>query len=398
MEETYLSLKKINDILRGYVDETVIKAGLDNGSITLLNGRNHIVATGQATPVKINTNIGIADKSSSFAQELEKLKILSSVNYRPDIIMDHTICPNNRDFWREILTRFDGPVGTLPHYTAYHQEKGFDGVELLDRIEEMLQDGVAFMTLHFTADIDIYEIAKKIRSIPVTSRGGGLVLRDTILNKKKQNVFRYVFSDIVKLFKKYNAAISIGTTFRPANIFSALDKAHVEETKRQLEIVAELKRYKVKVLMEGVGHLPIDKIKPYIDLIHEANCPFMPLGPMTTDSAIGFDHVTNAIGGVLMATQGGAHILNSVTREEHSGGVPDKHAIIEGLKTVKVAAHSINVSRFEKIELFDKLTIKKREQQSSCVVSGGLFESKIDNPGDGCNRCSFECPILLAPK
>ncbi|MCU7866448.1 MAG: phosphomethylpyrimidine synthase ThiC [Candidatus Thiodiazotropha sp. (ex Lucinoma borealis)] len=398
MEKTDKTLRLVDDVICGYVDQSVVTKGLDNGSITLLNGGSRTIAVGPGTPIKVNTNIGISNKSSSYVAEMEKLETLTTVSFRPDMIMDHTIYADCKDFWREIVRTFDGAVGTLPHYTTYDKKYGLDEVKLLERIHEMLESGVSFMTLHFTADIDIYEIARGIRAIPVTSRGGGLVVRDTLNKGRKENIFRSLLPEIIAAFKKHDAAISVGTTYRPPDIFSALDAAHVEETKRQIEIINGLKNSGVKVLMEGVGHIPIYKLDQYIAFVREANCPFMPLGPMITDSAIGFDHITNAIGGAIMADKGGAHIINTVTREEHTGGVPDKLSVIEGLKSARVAAHSVNVSKFVKVRLLDELTIKKRGEQISCVVAGGLFDSTVDNPRKGCDRCSFECPILLAPK
>jgi len=396
MQAKRTPLSGYDDVALGYIDQSTLGERLLNGQIVSLNGRARKVLIGQGVPVKINTNIGISD-TTPLELERDKLSMLSKVRFRPDLIMDHTIKVNERDFWKEIVQSFDGPVGTLPQYTVYSPTTGIDKTALLERIAEMLEGGVAFMTLHFTSDMDIYHLAQRSRPIPITSRGGGLAIRDLLISKKNENVFRAAFSEIVSLFRKHDAAISVGTTFRPANVLSALDEAHVLETQRQIEIVHKLRNAGVKVLMEGVGHVSMNKIETYIELAKIAQCPFMPLGPMTTDSAIGFDHVTNAIGGAFMAFRDGAHVLNSVTREEHTGGVPSKDSIIEGVKAARVAAHSVNVAKFERAAEFDQLTIERRGKQVSCVVSGGLFDAEVDDPQRGCTRCSYECPIILAP-
>lgn len=387
---------RIADLALKHVVAEDLRAPLEDGRVVLLRGRKKDVLIGESVPVKVNTNIGISIETP-YEMESAKVKTIAAVNYHPDLMMDHTIIAEQRQFWKELLAIFEGPVGTLPHYTVYTPGDGIGASAILDRIEEMLEGGVAFMTLHFTADRDLYDLAKKTRSVPVTARGGGLVLRDLMKNGGLDNIFIRLFDEIIKLFKKYDAAISIGTTFRPANVVSALDAVHVAETARQIEIIRLLKNAGVKVLMEGVGHVPLDKIQPYIELKKAANCPFMPLGPMTTDSAIGFDHVTSAIGGSMMAWLGGAQVLNSVTREEHTGGVPTVESILEGLKSARVAAHSVNVAKFPSFMMMDNLTVDRRAKLVSCVVSGGLFDAEIKNSKKGCTRCSFECPLILAP-
>lgn len=386
----------VDDIAHGHIDLAAYQLGTSKHAIAALQGRKKCVAVGRGVTVKVNTNIGVSDKSP-LSDEMSKIEILRDLPYGPDIIMDHTIDQNNRNFWKAIVSEFDGPVGALPHYTAYSKKTGIEKSALLDRMEEMLSGGIAFMTLHFTADLDLYEVARASRSIPTTSRGGGLVIRDMIISRRRSNVFRDSIDEIIKIFKNYNATISVGTTFRPAEISTALDEAHRIETLRQIEVIELLKSNGVSVLMEGVGHLPLHKYEEYIGMTSAANCPFMPLGPIVTDSAVGFDHVTNAIGGALMAHLGGAHVLNSVTREEHTGGVPSMNSIIEGLKAVRVAAHAVNVSQFPNIRRFDELLASRRGSHVTCVVSGGLFGFDDSSSAKGCDRCSYECPIILAP-
>ncbi|MBQ1061976.1 phosphomethylpyrimidine synthase ThiC [Micromonospora aurantiaca] len=390
------SIAEINDVRAGYVGAGDLVAAVDRGSAVILRGRKRNVAVGRVVPIKINTNIGISHWTPR-AGEQGKIEFLSESAFGPDLVMDHTIDPKEKNFWRDMVETFAGPVGTLPQYTAYSPRHGLLKEPLLERIEEMLEGGVAFMTLHFTSDMDIYEIAAKSRAVPVTSRGGGLAIRTQLKKGQRINAFREGFDDIAKLFLRHEATVSVGTTFRPADIAAGLDEAHRLETARQIEIVRELRSRGVSCLMEGVGHLAMDQIAEYCDLIAEADCPFMPLGPMVTDSSIGFDHVTNAIGGAIMAFLGGASVLNSVTREEHTGGVPTTASVIEGLKAARVAAHAVNLTRFPQIRKLDELTLKQRGAQVSCVVSGGLFGEGVAGGKKGCTRCDFECPIILAP-
>ncbi len=385
-----------SDPMVTFVDDSVVQHALEARRAVELRGTQRSVVIGRGMPVRVNTNIGISSRTPH-AQEFEKVKMLATLPYGPDLVMDHTIDHKARNFWKEIVDLFPGPVGSLPQYTAYRPSTGLDPAALLERIEEMLEGGVAFMTLHFTADLDLYEQAAAIRDIPVTSRGGGLAIKSMIASHQKENAFRASYHEIVQLFKKHSAAISVGTTFRPADVNSAMDPVHLAETSRQLDIVRDLKASGVKCLMEGVGHVSLDVIPRYVELIAEGDCPFMPLGPMVTDSAIGFDHVTNAIGGAVMASLGAASVINSVTREEHTGGVPTHDSVIEGLMAARVAAHAANVALFPAAKKVDELTVQQRGRQVSCVVSGGLFGVAPGRQTKGCKRCDFECPIILAP-
>src|SRR5215475_15853944 len=134
------------DVRRGYVDPSAVEEGVQRGSTLLLRGHANTVAIGRQVPVKVNTNIGISH-TTPYEMERAKLDRLAVLGFAPDLIMDHTIDPPQRNFWREIVETFDGPVGTLPQYTSYRPSKGLPVSALVERIEEMLAGGVAFMTL-----------------------------------------------------------------------------------------------------------------------------------------------------------------------------------------------------------------------------------------------------------
>lgn len=345
--------------------------------------------------LKVNTNIGVSN-ITSLEIELRKLKYLAGLKYAPDTMMDHTYVPVERPLWKYMVEEFHGPVGTLPHYSTFVADSGIDRGRLLETIEEMAQGGVSFMTLHPTASVSLLEIAKKCRRIPTTSRGGGVVLKDAILNKRDENIFVDNFSDILKLFKKYNMTLSIGSTFRPACINEALDLVHLEETKEQKKYIDFAKANGVNVMMEGIGHISHEMIPNYCDIINKYNTPLMPLGPMPTDATIGFDHVTAAIGATIAALNGNVGIINSVTREEHTGDVPSDESIVEGLKSARVAAHIINIARFPKYREIDDVIAYYRANSRSCVIKGGIFsDNTVNENGAGCSRCRYECPLTI---
>ncbi len=190
--------------------------------------------------------------------------------------------------------------------------------------------------------------------------------------------------------------LSVGTTFRPARIDEALDAVHVEEIKEQKKFIDCAKNQGVQVIMEGIGHIALDQIPNYFEMIKAYNTPIMPLGPMPTDATIGFDHVTSAIGSTVAALLGNVGAINSVTRAEHIGGVPTADSIIEGLKSARVVAHCINVSRFEKFRELDTAISDSRAESNTCVIKGGIFmDETATQIEEGCNRCRYECPLTL---
>lgn len=361
---------------------------------SMINHPTNPLLLGTNALLKVNTNIGVSNKAD-LQIELEKLDSISKLSYAPDSMMDHTIINLEKPLWKYMLEVFDGPIGTLPHYTAYQTDKGIDLYHLLETIDEMGECGVNFMTLHPTASLKLLDSAKSCRSIATTSRGGVLILKDAQLKKRNVNVIVDHFDEIIKLFKKHNITMSIGTTFRPACISEALDSVQIKEIEEQGKYINYVKSNNVNVIMEGVGHVSLDNIQAYCKLIKDFKTPLMPLGPMPSDATIGFDHVTSAIGATMISLYGNIGTINSVTREEHTGGVPSKDSIIEGLKSARVVAHCVNLIRFKEMKNIDNTISNKRALMKSCVISGGIFDDNLIPHNEGCSRCSFECPLSL---
>jgi phosphomethylpyrimidine synthase len=391
-----LKLKNTKEIQTGLIsEEHVMELFNSNACISYIHHANYPKLIGPQMLMKVNTNIGVSNETN-FESELKKLRCLSELKYAPDMMMDHTYVPVKRPLWKYMVEEFKGPVGTLPVYSIFDNDKGISKEKLLETIEEMAQGGVSFMTLQLASNISMLEIAKKCRKIPTTSRGGAIVLKDAIINHRDENVYVDNLDEILKLFKKYNMTISVGTTFRPACINEALDMVQLEEIKQQKKYIDIIKASGVSVIMEGIGHISIDMIPQYFSLINKYNTPLMPLGPMTTDASIGFDHITSAIGATVATLNGNVGVINSVTREEHTGNVPSYESVVEGLKTARVVAHSINITRFSKYREIDNAIGDNRANNKSCVIKGGIFEYDThDECSSGCGRCRYECPLTL---
>ena len=141
--------------------------------------------------------------------------------------------------------------------------------------------------------------------------------------------------------------------------------------------------------------MPINKIPVYAEMVKRYGIPFMPLGPIVTDAAVGEDHIANAIGSTFMASLGAAHILNSITREEHTGKIPSLESIIEGVKAARIAEHTVNIANFSEALEPDRNIADSRAANNTCVVDGGLFTKSAERRFNmGCTRCGPQCPLL----
>jgi len=389
---TELNICNLKEVKTGLASSENIKDMLGSCSeLACICHSHNPMLLGSKALLKVNTIVGVSD-DSQIENELKKVRTIAQLTYAPDSMMDLSFASLKKPLWKYMVNELEIPVGTLPHYSVFNQEKGIDKNALIEIIDEMGSSGVNFMTLHLTSVLNLLEIARSCRKIPTTARGGGLTLKDISINKREVNVFIDNFDEILKLFLKYNITLSVGTTFRPARISEALDAVQLEEIKLQSKYVAYAKSKGVNVIMEGVGHLPLSRIQEYCYCIEPIKTPLMTLGPIPTDATIGFDHVSSAIGATVISMYGNLGIINSVTREEHTGEIPSEDSIIEGLKSARVAAHSINLMRFEKYRDIDNAIADKRELLKTCVVSGGIFNVNISTK-EGCDRCRYMCPL-----
>ena len=339
---------------------------------------------GDNSPIRINCNVG-CNNIADIESELSKLEFIQSCNELPDMMMDLSLIELKKPLYKFIRNKLGLPFGTVLSYQKFTKSKGLQWEDVRDAFLRLCYDGVSFVTIHFTADQDLFFQANQIRKIPVTSRGGGIVLYDTKINKRTQNIFREHMDEIAEIALKHHVAISLGTTFRPGTILDACDAIHIDETLRQLNICRLLQNKGVKVMVENVGHITLDKISTHSKLLKEFNAPIMPLGPLPTDAAINEDHIANAIGASFAAYTGCAHIVNCVTRYEHSESAITQEAMVEAIKAARVAAHIVDLSRnISEAKFCDILITNKRVKKHSCFADG-----------NNCVRCSTVCPLKL---
>ncbi|MDD2199672.1 MAG: phosphomethylpyrimidine synthase ThiC [Bacteroidales bacterium] len=350
-----------------------------------LKARNNDLGIGKEFPIRVNCNVGI-NNPRAYTKEIKKIdEIFKQKESSPDLMMDLSTVDTNISLYKYIIDKYKIPVGTLPVYLSYSNKTGIKKKSLLKNIEKQAKQGVSFFTFHFTADLELYKIAKNSRLIPMTSRGGGMVLHDSVINNRQGNILLECFEEIISIVKKYNVAISLGTTFRPAGIIDALDEVHLLETQKQIELSQLLRNKDINVIIENVGHIDLSSIEKHSQVLIESNCPIMPLGPLPTDNAEGVDHISSAIGAAFSGYFNCANIINSISPNEHLKSHISVKDAIDGIIAAKIAAHSVNILKFKDIREIDNAIYKSRAKEKSC----------LSEASNNCDRCNDFCPLKI---
>ncbi len=303
------------------------------------------MAIGIESKCKVNSNIGNSAVTSEIDQELEKLDY--SLKYGADTVMDLSTGGDIPLIRKAIINHSPVPIGTVPIYEALTRVNGriedLTWPVMRDVITEQAEQGVDYMTLHAGVLIQYVPMATK-RVTGIVSRGGAL-LAEWMVRHHKQNFLYENFEEMCSIFQKYDVSFSLGDGLRPGSIADASDEAQFAELKTLGELTKKAWEYDVQVMIEGPGHIPLDEIKLQVDkemeMCHEA--PFYTLGPLVTDIAPGYDHITSAIGAAMIGWHG-ASMLCYVTPKEHLG-LPNKEDVKQGLIAYKIAAHAADVAR-----------------------------------------------------
>jgi phosphomethylpyrimidine synthase len=299
---------------------------------------------GVASKCKINANIGNSSVASNIDEELRKLH--TSVHYGADTVMDLSTGGDIHEIREAILRHSPVPIGTVPIYEAIARVKRLEDLNadiMLEVIEEQAAQGVDYMTIHAGVLIQYLPLVSK-RITGIVSRGGA-ILAQWMANHHKQNFLYERFEDICKIFKKYDVSFSLGDGLRPGCVADASDEAQFAELKTLGELTAIAWKDDVQVMIEGPGHIPIDKIKEQVEKEVEMcyGAPFYTLGPLVTDIAPGYDHITSAIGAAMIGWYGAA-MLCYVTPKEHLG-LPNDKDVKDGIIAYKIAAHAADIAR-----------------------------------------------------
>ncbi len=303
----------------------------------MIIGRNFLV--------KINANIGNSALSSGIQEEVEKMTW--SIRWGGDTVMDLSTGKHIHETREWIIRNSPVPIGTVPIYQALEKVDG-KAEELTweiyrDTLIEQCEQGVDYFTVHAGVRLPYIPMTAK-RMTGIVSRGGSIMAKWCLAHHKESFLYTH-FEEICELLKQYDVAFSLGDGLRPGSIYDANDEAQLAELKTLGELTEVAWKHDVQTMIEGPGHVPLHMIKENMDLqlkyCHEA--PFYTLGPLTTDIAPGYDHITSAIGAAMIGWYGTA-MLCYVTPKEHLG-LPDKDDVKDGIMAYKIAAHAADLAK-----------------------------------------------------
>lgn len=388
-----------------------------NGRAVLCANINHTnlkpCAVGEGLSVKVNANIGT---SSTFPDiEPELLKLQEAIRCGADAVMDLSTGDNITETRRAVIANSSIMVGTVPIYQATVEaikERGavveMTDDDLLRAIECHAKDGADFLTLHCGVTLEaVKRMRAQGRKMDVVSRGGSFITGWMLHNEKENPLFER-YDDILDICEKYDVTLSLGDGMRPGCINDATDRAQITELITLGELVDRAWKRGVQAMVEGPGHVPYDQIEANMKLEKRLcrNAPFYVLGPLVTDIAPGYDHITAAIGGTLAAVSG-ADFLCYVTPAEHLA-LPTLQDVHDGVITSRIAAHAADLVRGVPgaREWDNKMAdARKRldwEEQLSLAIDPDLARKKRGerNPADegACSMCGDYCAVEIVNK
>lgn len=365
---------------------------------------------GYKLKTKVNANIGTSTDKSQIRDELKKLEV--AVKYGTDTIMDLSVGGDLAKIRKEILDHSPVPIGTVPVYeTAVNAQKtkgnflNFSAGDILDTLEEQAKQGIDFFTVHSgVTKKSLNALKKQKRLLGIVSRGGAILAR-WMNQHKKENPFYEYFEQILDIASRYDVTLSLGDGLRPGSILDATDNAQICELKILGELAIRAKRRNVQVMIEGPGHVPLHQIKKNITLEKKVchGAPFYVLGPLVTDIACGYDHITAAIGGALAASFG-ADFLCYVTPSEHLRH-PSVEDVKDGVIASRIAAHAADIVKKVKsaIQWDKKMSIARSKRDWKKQIAFSIDPDKAkqyrlsSKPDmlDVCTMCGEYCSIKL---
>ncbi|KZM54235.1 phosphomethylpyrimidine synthase ThiC [Aeribacillus pallidus] len=335
--------------IRENMDPEFVRQEVAAGRAIIPSNINHPesepMIIGRNFHVKINANIGNSAVTSSIEEEVEKM--LWAIRWGADTIMDLSTGKNIHATREFIIRNSPVPVGTVPIYQALEKVNGV-AEELTweiyrDTLIEQAEQGVDYFTIH--AGVLLRYIPLTVnRTTGIVSRGGSIMAQWCMAHHQENFLYTH-FEEICEILKTYDIAVSLGDGLRPGSIRDANDEAQFAELKTLGELTEIAWKHDVQVMIEGPGHIPMHKIKENVDLENEIckGAPFYTLGPLTTDIAPGYDHITSAIGAAMIGWYGTA-MLCYVTPKEHLG-LPNKEDVRQGVVAYKIAAHAADLAK-----------------------------------------------------
>jgi len=333
------------------ISEQELLGKMAAGKITIPANKNHAnlvgKGVGEGLQTKINVNLGVSEDCCNLDMEMKKVQ--RAVELKTDAIMDLSTFGQTREFRRKVVETCPVMIGTVPVYDAVAKYKKdpteISVYEFFQVVKEHAEDGVDFMTIHAgLTRVAVERIRKNMRLTHVVSRGGSVLLEWMEVNHK-ENPFYENFDRLLDLCVEYDITLSLGDGLRPGCLKDATDAPQIQELIILGELTKACWERDVQVMIEGPGHVPLNEIVTNMQLQKKLchGAPFYVLGPLVTDVAPGYDHITSAIGGAIAATYG-ADFLCYVTPAEHLR-LPDLDDMKEGIVAVRIAAHAADIAK-----------------------------------------------------
>ncbi len=395
------------------VEAEFIRQGVAGGTIVIPANIKHSNLAprgiGQGLSTKVNANIGTSSDYGDIETEMEKLRV--AIDSGADTVMDLSTGGDISAIRRAIVAASPLPVGTVPIYQV--------GIETIDKhdaivkmtadelfavIEEQARDGVDFVTVHCGVTRSaIARLKQQRRVADVVSRGGAFLIGWILYNERENPLYEH-YDRLLEIAREFDVTLSLGDGMRPGCLADATDRAQIEELLVIGELVQRARQAGVQVMVEGPGHMPLNQIEANVQL-EKAICkgaPFYVLGPLVTDIAAGYDHITGAIGGAIAASAG-ADFLCYVTPAEHLS-LPDPDDVRQGVIASRIAAHAGDIAKGVKgAEEWDmKMAIARKkldwEQQASLSLDperSRRVHKKHASTGSACSMCGKYCAMEL---
>ena len=391
-----------------------IRDGVAVGNIIICKNKKHDIAPlsiGKGLRTKINANIGTSGDSADLSVELEKLRV--AVAAGADAVMDLSTGGSLDEIRKKIITESTVTIGTVPIYSAVVElnQKGKTFLEMTDddlfgAIEKHAEDGVDFITVHCGVTRSTIErLNNEGRLMDIVSRGGSMTAAWMAKNGKENPLYEQ-YGRLLDIAREYELVLSLGDGLRPGSIADATDRSQIHELITLGELTQRAWDKGVQVMVEGPGHVPLDQIEANI-LLQKRLChgaPFYVLGPLVTDIAPGYDHITSAIGGAI-AARAGADFLCYVTPSEHLR-LPDIEDVKEGVIASRIAAHAADIAKGVKGAIERDIQMSKYrkaldwEGQIKTSIdpekARKLRESAKPSESDVCTMCAALCAIKVS--
>ncbi len=394
-----------------------IRNGLSDGTIVIPKNKNHAFAKpcgiGKGLKTKVNANIGTSKDSSGISGEIAKMK--AAVSLGADAIMDLSTGPMISATRRKILAESIVPMGTVPIYDiVINGLKRFELIKdipadyMLGILEAQAKEGVDFFTIHAGVTSQVIQTLKENpRILDIVSRGGAFLAKWMTENDSENPFYEY-FDQVIEIAKRYDVTLSLGDGLRPGAIADATDSPQVLELLTLGKLQKRALKKGVQVMIEGPGHVPIDQIEANV-LLEKSICngaPFYVLGPLVTDVAPGYDHITAAIGGAIAASHG-ADFLCYVTPAEHLR-LPTVEDVKEGVIASKIAGHAADIAKGIKGAIAWDIAMSKArkardwDKQFALAIDSEKPRRyrRASKPGvkDVCTMCSDYCSMKMVEK